>query len=345
MAQKINSGIMKKNNRAEVLRLIRKEPCSRIKLAELTGLTRASISFISEEFLREGMIIEGEKEQSFGGRPATALRLNPAYGVYGGVHFTRLEYVVGVCDFTGEVKKEKRGLLLADNPKESLESMQKDLRALLEGEKNLLGIGVTAPGPLSRKEGRLGEVPNFSAWNGFPVGGYFSEAFSCPCVVDNYSNALAYAECQINPDCGKRYLELIIDSGFGSAVALTKNGVSLLECELGHTSVNMFGKRCACGNVGCAELYVNERTFRGDEQEQEAFYTALASVTANAVNTFSVNRVVFAGVVTEDFENFSQRAKVKLKERGKEGVRLIKTALGGKEIFVACNLLFTGKNV
>ena len=56
MAQKINADVMKQNNRKEVLRLIRKEPCSRIKLAEKMGLTRAAISFICENSLVLNML-------------------------------------------------------------------------------------------------------------------------------------------------------------------------------------------------------------------------------------------------------------------------------------------------
>ena len=269
MAQKINADIMKQNNRKEVLRLIRKEPCSRIKLAEKMGLTRAAISFICEELLLEGLLIEGEKEASIGGRPATIVRLNPDYGVFGGVHFTRGEYVVGVCDFIGNIKKQKKGLVDPLDVECTLQNIQMDLKGLLKDENNLLGIGIAAPGPLSRKDGTLGKVPNFLAWQNFPIVVYFERAFGCKCVLDNFSNALAYAEYSQNPDCERRYLELIIDSGFGSAVAVVKNGVSLLECEFGHTSVNMSGERCDCGNIGCAELYVNERKFRGGEKERE----------------------------------------------------------------------------
>lgn len=341
MAQKINADVMKQNNRKEVLRLIRKEPCSRIKLAEKLGLTRAAISFICEELLLEGLLEEGEREASLGGRPATVLRLNPDYGVFGGVHFTRNEYVVGVCDFIGNVKKQKKGLVNSLDTEHTLQNIRLDLKELLKNEKNLIGIGITAPGPLSKKEGKLGEVPNFLAWRNFPIVEYFERSFGCKCVLDNFSNALAYAEYSQNTDCERRYLELIIDSGFGSAVAVVKNGASLLECELGHTSVNMFGERCDCGNIGCAELYVNESKFNGSQKEKEEFYTALGSVIVNAVNAFSIRQVVFAGRITEKFDVFAQRLQGELNRRNKEGLRLTQTVLSGKESFVACNLLMT----
>ena len=341
MAQKINADVMKLNNRKEVLRLIRKGPCSRIKLAEILGLTRAAISFICEELILDGLVIEGEKVASIGGRPATVLHLNPNYGVFGGVHFNRNEYSVGVCDFSGVIKKEKKGAVNPLDRQSTLKNIQKDLRLLLKGEKNLLGIGIASPGPLSRENGTLGEIPNFSNFNNFNICEYFENAFKCKCVLDNFSNALAYAEYSKNPNCEKRYLELIIDSGFGSAFAISKNGVSLLECELGHTSVNMFGKKCDCGNIGCAELYVNELKYMGTTLEREEFYKALSSVIANAVNAYSISQVVFAGCVIENFEEFKFNLQKELISRNKSNIHLTKTVLSGKEVFVACNLLLT----
>lgn len=344
MAQKINADVMKQNNRKEVLRLLRKEPCSRIKLAKKLGLTRAAISFICEELINDGLLVEGEKEASIGGRPATVLRLNANYGVYGGVHFTRNDYKVGVCDFTGKTRKEKKGLVDALDVESTLKNIRTNLEVLLKNESNLLGIGITAPGPLSKKKGKLGEIPNFPAWKNFPIVEYFERAFGCKCVLDNFSNALAYAEYQQNPDCERRFLELIIDSGFGSAVAIVNNGVSLLECELGHTSVNMFGEKCDCGNIGCAELYVNDRKFRGSEKERENFYSALGSVIVNAINGFSTKQVVFAGCVTEEFESFSKKLQSELELRKKTGIRLNPTILSGREVYVACNLLVAFAN-
>ena len=38
-------------------------------------------------------------------------------------------------------------------------------------------------------------------------------------------------------------------------------GSSGAAAELGHISVDLWGPRCACGNLGCAERYLGERWF------------------------------------------------------------------------------------
>lgn len=338
MAHKINADVMKQSNRKEVLRLIRKEPCSRVRLAERMGLTRASISFICEELLNEKMLVEGEKEESRGGRRGTILALNPAFGVYGGAYIRRTGYTVGVCDFSGAIKAEKQGKADKDDPKKTLERIVRDLKELLKGEENLLGVGIASPGPLDKQSGKLKKVANFSGWNGLALREYFEKEFSCRCELDNVSNALAKAEFSQNKNCGKRYLELIIDEGFGSAIAHVSGGIKIEECELGHASVDMNGKKCDCGNLGCAELFVNEGKYRGNDKERKEFYAALASAITSAANALFIRQVVFAGVVAEDFDRFEEKIRPELSKRGAE-IELTETALSKKEVFVACNLV------
>ena len=53
-----NAVYTKEYNRAQILRLLRRTPVSRAELSRETGLTRAAISLIVEELIREGMVRE-----------------------------------------------------------------------------------------------------------------------------------------------------------------------------------------------------------------------------------------------------------------------------------------------
>jgi predicted NBD/HSP70 family sugar kinase len=301
-------------------------------------LRRASISFICEELIQEKLLIEGEKEESHGGRRATILTLNPTFGTFAGVYIKRSGYVVGTCDFTGAILAEKRGKVNANDPQETLENMACDLQELLADQPHLLGVGIAAPGPLDKENGKLKKVANFAGWNNLALRAYFEKAFACRCELDNVSNALAKAEAAQNKNCGKKYLELVIDEGFGSALAHVGGGVSIQECELGHTSVDMYGKKCDCGNLGCAELFVNEDRYHGTPREKEEFFAALSATVTGAVNAFGVGQAVFVGVASENFAEFQKKLNSALLQRGAE-VELTETALKDREAFVACNLV------
>ena len=51
---------------------------------------------------------------------------------------------------------------------------------------------------------------------------------------------------------------MIVDSGIGSGVVSkgkVLKGGGYYTSELGHTSIDYRGRRCACGNIGCLEEY------------------------------------------------------------------------------------------
>lgn len=335
MESKINSEVMKSVNKNRILRLIRDYSCSRSELSRRTGLTRAAVSFICEQLVKDGLVTEGEKSQSSGGRRAVELKINGKFGVVGGINFTRTEYIAGVVDFAGNLLGQIGGRV--STPQNTLREMAEELKKILPANSRLLGIGITAPGPLDRQTGKLKEVANFSSWRNQEVSAYFQKFFNCSVVLDNVSNALALAEYRFNPACREKYLELIIDSGFGSAVIDLRDGVKLIECELGHTTVNMQGKRCDCGNIGCVELYVNMQKFYSGEHEKVQFYSALASVIVNAVNCYGVKQIIFSGEV--DLQKVNEELKRLVAERMKEAApELLLSALNNKNVFVAANL-------
>lgn len=338
MQRVLNADSMKSANQKNILRLIRTNACTRAELARLTGLTPAAITIITDELLTNGLVSEGNKGKSNGGRPGIYLTINPGYGYIGGIHFSRTKFNIGICDFSGKVVSVTSGPIDSLNPYASLEKVNLSFEKLL-GDKNLIGIGIAAPGPLDKQCGTLGEIANFPAWRKLPVVSYFHDKYNCPVLLNNYSNALALAEHSAGNVHRDRYLELIIDSGFGSSVVdISHNRLQLFDCELGHTTVNIFGERCDCGNYGCAELYVNERKFHGQSAEQEGFYSALCGIIVNAVNSFRIEEVIFAGVVTDDFESFRNKLYSLLRQRLSAVPVLTQTVLTDKEVFTAGNL-------
>ena len=340
MQTKINAEVMKRVNRDRILGLIRKKAVSRAEIARETGLTRAAVSFIVDGLLSEGRITEGKTVESGGGRPAVLLHIDPKFGTAFGISILRNFYKVGLCDYAGKVLKEEEGVVCPENAEKTLADIAEKMEKMLSAAKNPVGIGIVAPGPLDKSRGTLGEVTNFPDWKNRDICTFFRERFGIFTVLDNISNALSRAEFLENPQCGDRYLELIVDSGFGSSLCDRTDGtVKITECELGHTTVKTDGARCGCGNIGCAELYVNEENYFRSEKTQAEFFSALASVICNAENAFSVKTVVLYGFMNDGFKEFSARLAGEIEDR-RRNIRLLPSALRGKDVFVACQLIF-----
>ena len=120
-------------------------------------------------------------------------------------------------------------------------------------------LGVSSPGPLSVREGRVIETPNLEGWRDVPIVAHLSEALGVPVRLDNDANAAALAEWRFGAGQGTRHLiYLTMSTGLGAGLILDGRlyrGASDQAGEVGHMPVVPGGRRCNCGQRGCLEAY------------------------------------------------------------------------------------------
>lgn len=332
-----NADYTKNYNRNLVLRLLRHRQMSRADLAAASGLTRASVSLIVEELQRQGVVEELEPTATKRGR--TPLPLAIRGGVYCavGVYLNRSGCQMGVVDLNGTLL-EKRSLSPgACSDTAALVSAAAELlvQAQPDGSK-MLGIGVSAPGPLDSGGGRILNPPGFERWHGAPVRQMLTEKTGQPVWLENNACTLAQYYCEAK---GLRdALLLLVDSGVGSGVI---SGGRLLQSgggftsELGHTTIDFNGRLCSCGGRGCLEAYAAvpnllrgtaytswrqlvENAAQGvpdaaELLEQEAAY--LSAGITNLVNLVDVDTVILAGDISWGFETFRPLLEKRLQGR------------------------------
>jgi predicted NBD/HSP70 family sugar kinase len=324
----LNASEMKIRNQKKILQLL-VIPCSRADLARKTGLTRAAISIIVDELIKQRYIIEGEPILGKVGRKSFVLKLNPERFYMIGVNLARDGCSVGIVNFCGEILSVSK-LQMMETTQETLDNIVITIRKLTEENEllgELLGIGITAPGPLDSSNGTILNPPNFDQWALTNVTDYFRDKFDCTVLLENNSNALALLEnfYSINNQF-KNFVVLNVDSGIGSGVILNGQlykGSSGFGNDFGHMSINFHGESCRCGNIGCAELYASipnilaftkqinhdfadwntivDLALTGDIQalqviEKEAFY--LSVIITNIMNILDVETIIFAGDLT-----------------------------------------------
>ncbi|MQT13149.1 ROK family transcriptional regulator [Segnochrobactrum spirostomi] len=225
-----NHEFTKRLNRQTVLDLIRRgQVSSRAELARITGLSPQSISNITDELERAGLIEPVGKTYGGKGQPPTNFRLvaDAAFGV--GIHLDR-DYLCGTLvdfDFAPQVRIERR--LTAT----SLEGMHAEVRALIDAvldegappRERVWGIGVASP--LLRDRHVL-DTPSIegSFWATF--GSYaldrrLSEETGLAVVVENDANAGALGEATFgNGRDLKSFCYLFL--GYGLGCGLVENG-------------------------------------------------------------------------------------------------------------------------
>lgn len=260
-----NKGTMKMENRCQILNLIRQNPISRVGLARKTRLTQSAIGNMVNDLLQLGLVLETEsmpEENSLGRRPIL-LDLNPSWKTVAGISIDREGFTVGLWDLRGKAVGTCISLPYENDPVSALEKLSKTVKKLLSihslTEQDILGLGIIAPGPLQKDTGTILQPAHFEGWHNFPLQEAFSRKFPFPVYVEHNASAMA----RVLLDFGSPYRSfalLIVNDGIGLGLALNGKiyaGTNGLGCELGHTSIDLHGRPCTCGNRGCLEQYAS----------------------------------------------------------------------------------------
>jgi len=327
-----NSAYTKLYNRKLIMGIIHREPVSRAELARKTGLTRAAVSIIVDELISDGIVMEKGVAEAELGRKPVLLDINPDSYYAFGLNISRGKCSLGIVNLKGELKARKEiNLLNALNADEALNIIIKEIKEMpvetdIAPEK-LLGLGISTPGPVDVFSGTILNPPNFDMWKNVSITAELKKEFSYNILLENNSVALALAEK--NYGLGKKFsnfILIVVDNGIGSGVVINNRlyrGFGGFGGEIGHTTINVNGERCSCGNIGCLELYASipvavrrarkhdpaiiswsdivDRAESGDKDclniiEEEAWY--LSSGIVNAVNILEIEAVVLTGDIS-----------------------------------------------
>ena len=305
---------------------------SRAALAKKIGLTRAAITIIVDSLISDGIIIEKGTVSAGIGRNPMILDIKPDCHFALGLNLSRDKCSLGAINAKGIVIKSKKlELKLSEGSAQTLPIIENEIKEFINSldisNDKLLGLGVTAPGPLDSSKGIIINPPNFDKWEKISIVDELKKCFDFPIMLENNASASAIAEK--NYGAAKNFSDfilLMVDTGIGAGI-ITKNslykGANSLGAELGHTTIVYNGKKCSCGNSGCLEVYasvpaiveqakkidpevddwkkITERAQAGDEGllgiiDTEAQYLAASIV--SAVNIMGIEAVILSGYIT-----------------------------------------------
>src|SRR5690242_9723729 len=146
---------LRRRNRSAVLsRLYFDGPLSRQELAQLTGLSAATVSNVTAALVEERLIVEAGQVDSDGGRPRVLLRVNPGYGHLVGIDVGETGVKVELFDLTMQrlATVERPLRTTRPDPQTVVAELASALGEVLTGvdEASILGVGVGLPGTVQR---------------------------------------------------------------------------------------------------------------------------------------------------------------------------------------------------
>ena len=261
MTRANNSLKMKETNKLRVLGLIREREISRADIARATGLSRAAITFITDELIKEGLICEGEAKKSQNGRRPTMLKICSDAYLAVGIDINRDACNVTVVDFSSFVRVQCAVELGADadmTVQALVNAINHSIDENLSGIK-VLGVGICCPGPIDRARGAILNPPGLEVFHNYTIVDKLRDSLGLPVYLEKDTNALALAQKNA-AHIGGDFLYLLADHGLGCSYVKDGkvfSGRGGMGCEIGHVTIKLDGERCRCGNIGCAELYAS----------------------------------------------------------------------------------------
>lgn len=257
-----NLSTSKQYNRGLILQLIAtNEATSRIELATTTKLTKMTITNIISEYIEHGIVEQCDEKVTEGcGRNPIRLRISEAAPTVIGLYITRDKIEAVLCTFSLEILNRKV-IPFKTLKKEEVRQYSYSVidQIMQETDSRVLGIGVAVMGPVDINNGIILNPPHFFGIENVNITQFLEERYGLPIVVDHDQNSAAQAEVLFG--AGKNVQDFIflgitkgIGSGFVSDGKVFHNKMGMAS-ELGHISIDRNGRRCACGNRGCLEVY------------------------------------------------------------------------------------------
>lgn len=252
--------LMKKMNQQIILKLIYDQKAiSRAEIAEISGLSPATVTNITRELLQMGLIKESREGESRGGRKPVLLELNPV-----GAYFIGLEW--GIAEIRGVLMNLNREIITYDAV--DVESYHFDTFLQLSTEivngflnyfvdkTRIYGLGLGVHGMVDPEGGYSLFAPHFK-WRNISVKKELEERLKMPVLIDNDVRVMALAE-----KWNGRNNFVLINSGPGIGAAIVLDGKlyygrNYSAGEFGHMAILKNGPLCSCGNTGCLEALIS----------------------------------------------------------------------------------------
>ncbi|MEZ4646053.1 MAG: ROK family protein [Chloroflexota bacterium] len=262
----VNVTSVREQNLNQILNLIRqKRAVSRANIVRQTGLSATTVSAITSDLLNSGFVTESGVGQSSGGRPPILLTFNYNFRHVLGVDIGATHITAVAMNLNGTVAAHQSYKYdVVNDPDGAIQTLytmvqQTMIDANLTADQ-ILGMGVTIPAPLTGLNlDRLTTI-YMPKWENVDLVDLLRQRFPFPIYIDNDANAGAIAEKWWGKGREHSHLAYIkLGVGVGSGLILNNEiyrGSGGTAGEIGHTTINVNGPPCRCGNQGCMEAYV-----------------------------------------------------------------------------------------
>ena len=234
---------------------------SRAQIAKALELTPAAITKITARLIEAGMIEETGDLEGSKNRRSIGLKLNTTHFRIIGIKFARSLVQIGVFGLCGNALSIENLPTVYDNTiDDTIATIHQRVEQLLDNDPSIVAIGMAVPGPYLRNVGRTAVVSSMQGWRRINFIDEFVTAFRVPVFIEQDARAGALAHYLFDPSvhADDNLAYYLVGEGVGLGVidnGRLINGFLGAATEIGHISIDVNGRPCDCGNIGCLERY------------------------------------------------------------------------------------------
>ena len=249
----------KKQNHIAILKEIRKQDMiTKTDLVDKVHLTSVGVGNIVGELIEAGIVREAGYGESRGGRPPVlyTMEWDSVYVI--AVVFGVKHISVSLVNLRGDIKEnvtwDTESDTIIDRVFELIDYVLRN-SSIKRGK--ILGIGVSAPGPIDDTNRVILTPPNLTGAKNLDIAQLLEERYQLATVLEVDANASALAEQwfgRVNPN--EDILYVFNDQGLGGGLIIDSKiykGYGNSAGEIGHMAIDIDGPACSCGNYGCLE--------------------------------------------------------------------------------------------
>ena len=183
--------------------------------------------------------------------------------VYLGIDLGGSKILTAVVDRRGEIlSRDYRVTPASEGPDAVVREVMKSATSVLVplgiAMKELVAIGIGAPGISDPVTGVIFTSPNLPGWCNVPLRDIVARESGVLSYLINDANAAAMGELYFGAARGMRHMVYVtVSTGIGGGIIIDGelySGSVGTAGEIGHMSIDANGPRCQCGNTGCWEV-------------------------------------------------------------------------------------------
>jgi predicted NBD/HSP70 family sugar kinase len=250
------------SNESLIMNLIRRSgPISRAEIAKLTGLTPPTVTSITSKLVEGGLINEYMIGESNGGRRPLLLKVNTDTARIVVINIRSEEMMGYVVDPEVSVLYEETKSIKGMKEEEVLILLLNMIdNCRRASDVPVLAIGVVVRGPV-HSAGIVVFALNIG-WRNLALKKVIEDRFGLPVFLENDAKTLTNGEFHYGSHKDATSMILLkVSHGIGAGIVfdgVLYRGINNSSGEVGHTTIDVAGPLCRCGNYGCLEAFASD---------------------------------------------------------------------------------------